>query len=1205
MHKNNYKLSWISWSILVAVGVVNGADKVNKDGAKCDHPPVPAAATYVNVTGGLGEQEWVVRYICDNGYELFGKEKKTCKDGAWKGDSPHCAVNVARYKPAVASSENGEGKAANAVDGVPTIVHEGRKCSETKSEKSPWWTVDLLSVQAVKHVRITTRCCDDLPIKNVEIRVGNSTVYKDNPLCNWLPGTQKEGDTILVECVTDDTSGRYVSLLMTGASAVLSLCEVEVFTPNVLGTASCSSDIDQNQLAVYDDSCFWFVDSVKKENGETDVLGFTEASQTCDAIGYHLADEIDQIGADFIKTRMEAEGRANRGTMVWLGANRDPQDGKDSWKWVSGKSVRHIFWGSQQPNNYNNEQNCAVLDSQYDWRWNDLSCKVDAKTVCRGELSRCSSPPVNDGTWYTGEMNLGSTIQYHCPLGSKPMGQSTQVCRGNGKWSGEPITCKFVDCENVRGLLNGAVHVIDGRTTWGARIKYKCNTDYSLLNGDERRICAEDGWTGTAPTCEYTKCPDPALVNNAELKEIAADAGKNRLGAKVIYTCQPGHVARGSLSRECLLGGEWSGSEPSCDFVDCRDPPELLNGDVELLDRRTTYGAEVRYSCGDDYIMKGETERRCEANGRWTKAKTECKIINCPAPRAPTGGRVSGYNYEVHRKVEYSCMPGHTLIGDPVLQCLRTGQWSARSPRCRYIDCERVADIDGGSVIYINETTHLGSVIKFHCKKSYSLAGPKEIVCQDTGKWSKDSPTCTEIRCALPTRPNNTVVSISSRSSTERLHGTSVIRTKFENTVTYRVGSQLKYRCERGYLLEGGDRVSSRRCTTDATWTGKTPSCSYVDCGIPDIIPNGEFKLQNNGTSSYGSMVFYDCQTGWKLKGFDKRSCQSTGRWSPEAPTCEETLCPKLVTPEKSVMNLTTLRIGGQATFTCEHGYKLVGDADIQCLSSGSWSAWPPACVEIDCGQPYNVDNSRMFLVNESTKYGSVVEYLCVPGYTREGPFQRTCDITGYWSGQDPVCFIPRKVPVTPLISNKPFDGTTNVISDNRENDNGGIGVWIGVGLGLIVVIGLIIVGVYFYRKQLHLQSKPTRDNNANGLGVLGVPSYAVGSYGANQIGARPPPPIQMYSIDDSPDDHRGPIYDTINDDNSSHSQSTYSQSGGSDHAYPRSTFNPVSAATSDSGYNNGYNNEYDVPEGNERPGSKNKTQGDAVGTVTINGIAV
>ena len=49
--------------------------------------------------------------------------------------------------PALASSESGEGVAANAVDGVPTIVHEGRKCSETKSEQSPWWAVDLLTVQ--------------------------------------------------------------------------------------------------------------------------------------------------------------------------------------------------------------------------------------------------------------------------------------------------------------------------------------------------------------------------------------------------------------------------------------------------------------------------------------------------------------------------------------------------------------------------------------------------------------------------------------------------------------------------------------------------------------------------------------------------------------------------------------------------------------------------------------------------------------------------------------------------------------------------------------------------------------------------------------------------------------------------------------------------------------------------------------------------
>ena len=42
----------------------------------------------------------------------------------------------------------------------------------------------------------------------------------------------------------------------------------------------------------------------------------------------------------------------------------------------SGQSVEKIFWGANQPNNYNKDQNCAVLDSDLDWKWNDISCKV-------------------------------------------------------------------------------------------------------------------------------------------------------------------------------------------------------------------------------------------------------------------------------------------------------------------------------------------------------------------------------------------------------------------------------------------------------------------------------------------------------------------------------------------------------------------------------------------------------------------------------------------------------------------------------------------------------------------------------------------------------------------------------------------------------------------------------------------------------------
>ena len=108
--------------------------------------------------------------------------------------------------------------------------------------------------------------------------------------------------------------------------------------------------------------------------------------------------------------------------------------------------------------------------------------------------------------------------------------------------------------------------------------------------------------------------------------------------------------------------------------------------------------------------------------------------------------------------------------------------------------------------------------------------------------------------------------------------------------------------------------------------------------------------------------------------------------------------------------------------------------------------------------------------------------------------------------------------------------------------------------------------------------------------------------------GVRPPPPIQMYSIEDT-EDHRGPIYDTINDGDSGHS--TYSRSNGSNESNrPRSTFSPPpggGGGAQNGGYggagaqNGGFSNDYDVPEGGGGVGKPNS----AVGTVTINGIAV
>ena len=192
----------------------------------------------------------------------------------------------------------------------------------------------------------------------------------------------------------------------------------------------------------------------------------------------------------------------------------------------------------------------------------------------------------------------------------------------------------------VPGLANGEIHVLDGRTTWGARVKYVCKENYSLMKGEGSRVCEAGGWSGDAPECVYVKCPAPEAVANAAVEKHIGDK-RNFLGSKMVYECEEGHMASGSLSRECLEGGRWSGSPPKCTYVDCGDPPRLEDGKSVLVDGRTSFGASAEYTCDADYLIRPSSpavaRRKCESNGRWSRNEIACDIIECPVPRAPAG----------------------------------------------------------------------------------------------------------------------------------------------------------------------------------------------------------------------------------------------------------------------------------------------------------------------------------------------------------------------------------------------------------------------------------------------------------------------------------------------------------------------------------------------------------------------------------------
>lgn len=136
-------------------------------------------------------------------------------------------------------------------------------------------------------------------------------------------------------------------------------------------------------------------------------------------------------------------------------------------------------WGKDQPNNYNGEQNCVVLDGGRNWLWNDVGCNLDylhficqhgkllafsniiykkkyKRTLGVGRYLKCDiyhflfleplscgSPDSLQNTTVSGRnYTIGSSITYSCPSGHALIGNGTRECLKSGDWNNTAPTCK-------------------------------------------------------------------------------------------------------------------------------------------------------------------------------------------------------------------------------------------------------------------------------------------------------------------------------------------------------------------------------------------------------------------------------------------------------------------------------------------------------------------------------------------------------------------------------------------------------------------------------------------------------------------------------------------------------------------------------------------------------------------------------------------
>ncbi|KAK7100185.1 sushi, von Willebrand factor type A, EGF and pentraxin domain-containing protein 1-like isoform X2 [Littorina saxatilis] len=588
--------------------------------------------------------------------------------------------------------------------------------------------------------------------------------------------------------------------------------------------------------------------------------------------------------------------------------------------------------------------------------------------VC--EIVHCPRPEVIPNGQVIGrDFTFNNRIQYECNTGYTLLGVSQRECSADGEWADEAPVCQLVSCPQPENILNGAVIGTD--FTYGSSIEYVCDRGYTLI-GFSQRQCIENGeWDVGAPSCQIVSCPPPGDILNGVvvLTEFT-------YGSSVTYSCHEGYTLVGSSQRECLESGEWAGEGPVCEIVSCPQPGDILNGQVVIQSR--TFGSEVTYECDEGHVRVGVASRRCKADGLWEGEKPRCEPVSCPDVNPSLeNGAVVALSNTFGGQVRYACNPGFVVRGESYRECTASGEWSADEPTCVSLVCPRPPPVEHGTII--GEDYRMGRRITYSCYEGFQPVGRTVLDCLPNLMWSGDAPICERVNCP-PLPP-----------------------TQFGRPIGKgrRYGDGVLFLCDPGYELLGALSV---RCQADGTWDTEPPECSPVNCGIPSMVENARLDLENG--TLFPAEMSYVCDTGYRPQGSAEASCQKNGTWSESILVCELVKCPDILPNDlyNGAVSGRDFSYSEVIHFSCNEGFRLVGNITTTCLAEGYWSSEIPQCEMITCGEPEPIFQGTVTV--EGYEYNSTATYECNIGYRLTGAEVARCLESGEWDLEFRECLL-------------------------------------------------------------------------------------------------------------------------------------------------------------------------------------------------------
>ncbi|OCU00923.1 sushi, von Willebrand factor type A, EGF and pentraxin domain-containing protein 1 isoform X1 [Xenopus laevis] len=592
--------------------------------------------------------------------------------------------------------------------------------------------------------------------------------------------------------------------------------------------------------------------------------------------------------------------------------------------------------------------------------WADFLPGIVGRVKVDHKSKFCSDCPALEGTslhLHASKSNLkpGSKISLFCDPGFQIVGKPERQCLNLGEWDQSLPRCERISCGKPPRLENGFYNAED--LFAGSTVTYQCNIGYYLL-GDSRMFCTDNGsWNGISPLClDVDEC-----AVGSDCDENASCMNTN---GSYICTCIPPFHGDG---KKCL--------EP----VKCKDPGEIENGNYS--GNHFDVGSQLMFSCHEGYDLTGSVKVTCLESGEWNDALPYCQAVSCGKVPVPKNGEILGSNFTFGEIVTFRCIEGYTLIGNEETECLANRSWSHAPPSCESVTCSKPKETENG--IFSLSGLTFNSTASYKCKTGYRLQGAATLICEASGNWSNEVPSCDLVSCGSPP----------------------LVRDADATGDNYTYSNIITYKCKEGYTLVGPDTIS---CLSSGKWSGHIPQCMAVSCDEP---PNVDHASSHSSHRLFGDTAYYYCSDGYSMVDNAQMLCNTEGNWVPpeskEIPNCIADFCERPPSVAHSILesvNKAKFVSGSTVSFKCMEGFVLNTTARIECVRGGQWIPSPLTiqCIPVRCGEPPSIKNGYVSGTNYS--FGSVVAYSCDKGYYIKGEKKRTCLASGEWSGRLPAC---------------------------------------------------------------------------------------------------------------------------------------------------------------------------------------------------------